>query len=149
MCDTVRFIPHTIPIPKTNIDDFLRQAASDIIHILSRPPSTTAPSLNAGDPVRNALVEISKQLGRADTIHIEPPIIQSDTLKVQDIPLPPRVTAPPPRVTPPLHQPKLHRLLNKELGLRVTVNALEPRSGKLMNSRFRNTVNYRYPLRSL
>ena len=58
ICGTVQFMPHTIPIPKTNIDDYLRQSVSDIITLLSKSPSTTAPSLSTGDPVRNALLEL-------------------------------------------------------------------------------------------
>ena len=70
VCDTVKFLPHTIPIPKTNIDDYLRQSAQDIITILSNQPSITAPSLTVGDPVRNALVKIAQQLGRAELLTV-------------------------------------------------------------------------------
>ena len=55
-----------IPFPKVSLDDFLRQAATDIISILTAPPSTTAPSLQAGDPTRNALLEIATVLNRAE-----------------------------------------------------------------------------------
>ena len=59
-CYTVQFIPYVIPIPKTNIDNYLRQSAANIIAILSNPPSTTAPSLTAGDLVRNSLLELAQ-----------------------------------------------------------------------------------------
>ena len=41
--------------PQIKLEDFLKQAATDIITLLTNPPSTTTPSLEAGDPVRNAL----------------------------------------------------------------------------------------------
>ena len=64
VCDTVTFLPHVIPFPEVKLTDFLRQAASDIIDVLTNPPSTTVPSLQAGDPTRNALLEIATQLQR-------------------------------------------------------------------------------------
>jgi hypothetical protein len=68
VCDTVEFIPHVIPVPETKLEDFLRQAAGDIVQILKEPPSTVYPSLHAGDPIRNALVDLSEQLGRITTL---------------------------------------------------------------------------------
>ena len=56
ICDTVTFLPTVVPFPEVKITDFLRQAASDIIDILTHPPSTTTPSLEAGDPTLNALL---------------------------------------------------------------------------------------------
>ena len=50
--------------PEVKLEDFLWQAASDIISILTLPPSTKAPSLAAGDPVRNTLVTLATQLDR-------------------------------------------------------------------------------------
>ena len=35
--------------PQINLDDFLRQAAGDIISILTQPPSSVVPTLQAGD----------------------------------------------------------------------------------------------------
>ena len=55
--------------------DFLIQLAKDIITLLTQPPSTTSPSLEAGDPIRNALLELATQLGRIDSL--PDPIIQS------------------------------------------------------------------------
>ena len=67
-CDTVTFFPTTIPFPELKLDDYLRQAAGDIISILTLPPSTTTPSLEAGDPVRNALLNLATQLKRMQPI---------------------------------------------------------------------------------
>ena len=68
MCDTVTFIPHTIPYPKVTTDDYLRQAADDIIHILTNSPSRTVPTLEAGDPVRNALLKLAEQINGSKSI---------------------------------------------------------------------------------
>jgi hypothetical protein len=76
-CDTVTFFPSNIPFPDIRLDDFLRQAASDIITILTQPQSPTTPTLQAGDPVRNALLTLATQLKRIDNIPepLPPPVI--------------------------------------------------------------------------
>ena len=66
ICETVTFFPHNVPFPKVTTTDYLKQAADDIVTILTSPPSTTAPSLQAGDPVRNALLELATQLQRIE-----------------------------------------------------------------------------------
>ena len=43
--DTVRYFPSIIPFPKTSLADHLRQASTDIISILTNPPSTITPEL--------------------------------------------------------------------------------------------------------
>ena len=48
------------------IDGFLRQAATDIISILTDPPSTTSIPLKAGDTVRNALLEVATILHQTE-----------------------------------------------------------------------------------
>ena len=58
-CDTVTFIPHLIPIPETSIEDFIRQAAGDIVTLLTTPPSSTTPILQLGDSTRNGLLQLS------------------------------------------------------------------------------------------
>ena len=40
--DMVKISPKVVPMPQVELEDFLRQAASDIITILTDPPSTTA-----------------------------------------------------------------------------------------------------------
>ena len=54
ICDTVKFLHTVIPFPNVTLTDHLRQAASDLITILTAPPLTNVPSLAAGDPTRNA-----------------------------------------------------------------------------------------------
>ena len=51
-CDTLTFFPTVIPYPEVKLEHFLKQAASDIITILTTPPSTTTPSLQAGDTTK-------------------------------------------------------------------------------------------------
>ena len=50
--------------------DYPKQAADNIVTILTQPPTVT-PSLQAGDPVRNALLDIATQLKQAQEI-LEP-----------------------------------------------------------------------------
>ena len=69
-CDTMTFFPTNIHFTEVKIGDHLRQVASGIITILTQPPSTTTPSLEAGDPVRNALVTLATQLNRIDHIPV-------------------------------------------------------------------------------
>ena len=47
-------------------DDFLKQAALDIISILTTPPSSTTVTLEAGDEVKNALLKIAQSLHRVE-----------------------------------------------------------------------------------
>ena len=68
VCETVTFFPHEIPFPQVKLQDHLRQAADDIVTILTSLPATTIQSLKAGDPVRNALLDIATQLKRVDII---------------------------------------------------------------------------------
>ena len=66
--DTVLFLPHEIPFPEVKIDDFLRQAATDLISILTHPPPSTVPSLEAGDATKNALLKLALLLNPSDDI---------------------------------------------------------------------------------
>ena len=67
-CDTAEFFPHEIPFLRVTLNDHLKQAASDIISILSKPPPSTVPSLVAGESTNNAILEIAKLLNRAESI---------------------------------------------------------------------------------
>jgi len=62
--DTISFFPKKVKFPKTTTEDYLRQAASDIVFILQNKPSIV-PSLDFGDETENALLHISTLLGRA------------------------------------------------------------------------------------
>ena len=65
---TATFSPKDIPFPKVNLDDFLRQAAMDIITILSSPPTNNSQSLEVGDTTKNALLKIAQILHRAEDL---------------------------------------------------------------------------------
>ena len=66
--DTVTFFPHDFVVPEVKLDDFLRQAASDIITLLTSPPSSTTVSLEEGDKTRNALLKIAETLKTAEKL---------------------------------------------------------------------------------
>ena len=67
-CDTITYFPTVITYPKVNIEDHLRQAATDIVRILTKPSISAAPTLQQGDPTRNALLELATILQRADKL---------------------------------------------------------------------------------
>jgi hypothetical protein len=60
--DTVKFFPTVIPFPEVKLEDFLRQASSDIISILQKPSSF--PTLQLGDQTQNAILQIATLLNR-------------------------------------------------------------------------------------
>ena len=64
--DRVEFFPHIIPFPQVKLKDYLKQAASDRMSVLAKPPSTTVPTLAAGDKTRNAILELAFMLKRAN-----------------------------------------------------------------------------------
>ena len=77
-CDTVVFIPETIPFPEATADDHLKQAATDIIRILTkRQRKTHFPNLEMGDVTKNALLRIAKILNRATPV----PALQLPSVK--------------------------------------------------------------------
>ena len=61
--DTVQFFPTIVPFPNVTLEDFLRQASSDIISLLHDPPSF--PTLQLGDTTQNAILKIANLLNRA------------------------------------------------------------------------------------
>jgi hypothetical protein len=96
--DTLQFFPKKFTFPAISTEDYLKQAASDILAILQKPPSSL-PYLAYGDATNNAIVQIATLLGRA----VAPP--SSPQLPVH----PPRVQLPihPPRVQLPIHPPRV------------------------------------------
>ena len=78
--DTVTFFPKVVNFPAVKAEDFLKQAALDIISILTKPPSTTIVQLEAGDATKNALLKIAQALQRVEKIAtIEKPMIAPTT----------------------------------------------------------------------
>ena len=99
ICDTVTYFPHEIPFPKVTLEDHLKQATSNIIDILTNPPSTTVPSLQAGDTTKNALLQIAQLLNRAEDIPTSDKAIDISSPRVVQAPQEPQspqvVQAPP------------------------------------------------------
>ena len=89
-CDTLTFIPNVVPFPKVTTDDFLRQAATDIVTILSQPVSASIPTLEAGDATRNAILKLATILKTKDIMPLLPVPPVSST--------PPKKTLPQQRV---------------------------------------------------
>ena len=108
--DSLQFFPTSIPFPNISTEEYLKQAASDIVAILQKPPSSI-PYLAYGDTTQNALVQIATFLGRATTPPTAPQVPISDPGPVQD---PPRAPLPvhPPRVPTllPVHPPRVPTL---------------------------------------
>jgi hypothetical protein len=71
--DTLKFFPKTVPFPNISTEDYLKQAASDILSILQKSP-TTLPYLVYGDATNNTIVQIAKLLGRAEAPPVPPDI---------------------------------------------------------------------------
>jgi hypothetical protein len=84
--DTVTFIPSQYKFPEITTDDFLKQAATDIISILNKPPSSTVPTLEAGDPTRNALLKIAEALHRIKSYPDPIPTSPSTSSSLEQVP---------------------------------------------------------------
>ena len=63
------FSPDEVPFPKLTVNKFIRQSATDIIHILTSPPSPTAMSLEGGDETINTLLKLAEVLQRTGKNH--------------------------------------------------------------------------------
>ena len=78
--DTVTFLPKVVPFPEVKTDDFLKQAALDIIYILTTPLSSTTTTLKAGDATKKALLKIADSLQRVEELStLAPPSNQTLT----------------------------------------------------------------------
>ena len=62
ICDSVKFLPHKIKFPQVSLQDYLRQAATDIVSLLQTPEITTRLSLKYGNPTFNAFRSIAEAL---------------------------------------------------------------------------------------
>ena len=132
VCETVTFIPHDIPFPKVTLKDHLQQAAEDIIKILTHPPAPTVPSLEAGDPVRNALLDIAQQLKRVDAIPTDGAQVTQET-RVPSVTKQSEKDAAAPRVP---------------IGNEVPIERLQQHSTTPQRVRIRNEPTHKYNLRS-
>ena len=64
--DTVVFFPKQIYFPAVKINDFLTQAAEEIITILVNPQSPTVTSLEYGHETKNALLKLALLFDKID-----------------------------------------------------------------------------------
>ena len=162
-CDTVEFFPHEISFPRVTLKDHLTQAAEDITTILTLPPANTVPSLQSGDPTRNAILKLAKLLKRVETIpepHVDmnqdddveaprvlnrssPPIMsQDDGVEA------PRVSV---RSSPTIISPQDSSTIPHRIPFHrdeIQVETLQQHSNLPKNVRFRNDGDHKYNLRS-
>ena len=59
MTDTVIFIPHQIPIPTTSLSDYICQAPSNIVILLTCPPKNYLPPIQLNDTIKKGLLQLS------------------------------------------------------------------------------------------
>ena len=62
--DSVEFIPEKIPVPSASTDFSLRQTARDLVDVLKHGNNSTLPTLQTGNKVKNAIVQIAKVFSR-------------------------------------------------------------------------------------
>ena len=131
------------------LEDHLKQAATDILAMLSSPPSTTVPSLQAGDTTNQAITEIAKLLKRSEKI---PNFDMSNDLSA------PRVTNKFRDKSPIPDNAKTHKIpyLSNELEMATPNNesdilaasTLQTHSNEPKNLRFHDKNQHKHHLRS-
>ena len=94
--DTVTFFPKKIKFPQVQLEDFLKQAAMDIITLLTQPPESTTITVQARDATKNALLQLATILNKAELL---PDPVSPNPLFFPD--------APPPRVPPDKSSPRV------------------------------------------
>ena len=80
--DTVKFMPHAVKFPEVTLEDFLKQATSDILSILNTTPEqlqSTVPKLSLGDDTKNALFTIAEALHRVEKLPTFKPLLEPTT----------------------------------------------------------------------
>ena len=113
----VDFFPEKIPFPQFSCNDYLKQTAEDMLHLLQT--SNTSSSLNPlafGSPILNAYAEVADILRRAIK-----PTPQPSTATTAAIPLPRILPSTPikpipvvvPQLPPPVPLPRVPILLSK------------------------------------
>ena len=152
-CDTVEYFPHTIPFPRVTVNDHLKQAATDIISILSNPPSTNVPSLLAGDETNTALLEIASLLGRVEHIPDFKPQKPVEAVPSPRVINKPNTAVIKPKSTNPKIVPYLDSELNPPAIIQdeddiVPTSTLQSHSNYPKNYRYKNTGQHHYNLRS-
>ena len=54
-----------VPFPQVKVEDYLRQAVTDVVSLLKNPPASTYPTLQYGNSTLNAFRQIAETLNRA------------------------------------------------------------------------------------
>ena len=110
-CDVLKvdFFPQKIPFPATTNNDYLRQTAEDMLHLLN--DALTSPHLNPlsfGAPFLNAFDEVAKILGCA--IHNPATVIPNNrvTTPATASRVTPHAAAPPTMLFPYSNTPTQH-----------------------------------------
>ena len=57
--DTVQFFSTVLKVPKMVLEDYLHQAGSDIVALLTNPPSSTVLDPKEGNSTYNALLQLA------------------------------------------------------------------------------------------
>ena len=98
----VDFFPEKTPFPRVTNDDYLKQTAEDMLHLLTMPTTSfTQNPLSFGSPILNAYAKVAALLGRA----VNPPPtvpLAPVPVNIAPLPLPVVVPAPLPRVPSPI-----------------------------------------------
>jgi len=81
------FFPHDVPIPKVSTEDYLRQAASNIVNLLTNQIANL-PFLHVGYGTQNALLQIAQLLNRLVDTYIS--LDAKKNLKNSTLPTPVR-----------------------------------------------------------
>ena len=68
VADTLVYIPHIIQVPTITTDNFLTQETSDIITLLTCPPSNIHSTLQIRDSIRNGLLQLATLLNTAPDV---------------------------------------------------------------------------------
>ena len=92
--DTVTLLPHTIPIPKTSLDDHIRATSDNLISLLYRKKSPIGPFITPS--TQDHLIKLAKLFHRDKTTPThDPPSPQSSIVsKTTSPPTPTPTTAP-------------------------------------------------------
>ena len=128
--DTVQLIPHKTPIPVYTDVDAIKQAISDILHILKNPAKSNIPTVLRGDSIKEAFKTVADLLG--NNISTKTTTQQSAPTFSAPTPNPIKVATPSPRVEQrqPLPQVEttqpLPRVEQKQQQPRVKIPKLPP-----------------------
>ena len=116
--DTIQMIPHHIPIPTYNDATAVRQAISDIVHIVKNSEENNIPKFWRGDKIQRAFEELADAIQQKDIIATPPvslPIAPKPNAPSNPVPqsAPVRPVTPPTQIPfptsippSPLHLPK-------------------------------------------